>query len=136
MPDFAAPGDSLDAARGLALDHLCAWLDAQADAVTGRYPQVERESWPQQEAAAKAISEGNASPDEMAFLNGLKGADPLASFAQKVTTKATQFRGIVQIIKAVRSGAETTIAAATTKTAIAQAVTDAKTAFANMTGAS
>lgn len=129
MSDLFAPGDSLAAARDIALQHLCGWMDAKANAITGLYPEAEMRSWPQQEAAAQAISTGTASADETAFLNGLKGGDPLASFAAKVTTKAQQFRAIVQVIKATRSNAEAAIAAAPTMGAVYTAVSKAQAQF-------
>lgn len=122
--DFAPPPVDIDAARDRALQKMRGTISATARSVTGTYPQEERESWPQKEAAARAILAGTPSASDTALIGAeatILGVTP-EDRAQLIVTNADIFRSTIGTLSGIRSVTETALAAATSETEIETAM--------------
>lgn len=124
-----SPAEALAEARIAAKVELTQWIDALADRLQEHAPQVERDSYPQQEAAARAWLAGTATPADTALVNALAARRSRTAqvMAEKIVEKADRFRGLIAAIAGARGAAADAIDASQDEAGMGAAVEAAKT---------
>jgi hypothetical protein len=130
VEEQAALALALATARAAAEAEVCAAVDAAGDAIAGRYPRTERDTWAQQEVAARAFAADPAgvSPDGLALLGAISQTRgvPVAELVPTIVAKADAWRAIGGALAGVRGAAFEAIWAAGTEAGVAAAVAAAK----------
>lgn len=116
--------ERLKRARVAAEDEVLAALSAAADQLTGVVPEAEKLSWPDKEAAAKAMLAGSATDDQLAMLNAevQSTGETIEELATTVTAKAAAYRQAAAQMAGLRRATIKAVSAATTPEAVAAAI--------------
>lgn len=132
LPDAAVAAERLPWHRERALADLVAWLDAQAEGVSGRVPASEKLTWDAKEKAAKAVLAAGATAEDLQLLalEALVVGEPVPVLAQKVVTNAAVFRIAGPLLAAVRRRATAQIEAGASVEAVEAAGQQARALFA------
>lgn len=119
-PQTEAPAaPTLDELKAQALVKVNTGFTADAQALIGAYPEMERETWPNQQAEAVAWQANNATATPyLDAIAAARGAD-LTTFRQSVVNRVTQFKAGSAALVGKRQKLADAINAATTPDALA-----------------
>lgn len=97
----------LDALKEAGVERLYQALDEISESLTGPYPRVERDSWPQKEEEARSVLNGGPGP-MIAQEATLRGETP-EQLAQLILGRSLAFRQMVAYLSGMRMILETGI---------------------------
>lgn len=124
MPVFS---QNLNKHRRDAEARVAAAIDARATALVGMVPQIEKDSWPSKEIAARMIKDPDASnPPQDERLIAIEAqtrgkGESLEALADKIIANANTYRDLVAVFSGLRIVAAESINAATDLPQIEQA---------------